>query len=499
MRGRVAALAAALLITALAQPASAATGPEWVACGTDAQCAKTTVPLDWSRPDGPRITLAFDRHLANPATRKGVLFLAPGIGFDFVLTGVTTGLFSKFPDVLRDFDIIGVDPRGGGLHPLYGRQPAPFRSDSIECGVPVHDPGVSSFPRNQTEFNALIQHNKVYAASCTSPLQNHMDAATQAKDLDAVRAVLGEQTISMFTYGYTGPVGQTYADLFPHRVRAMVMDSPPDHSVPGIVRVTDYASTVEREFNRFADWCDRSTNCSLHGQDVRTVYDQLLSQADQQPVRLDLPPEPGRPGPGETVFVRGDDLAFLTEQLLEIGDLSLQGSGNGWAALAVAISQAGTGTSPTFAYVYRYSWGYRDFWNPYRAGACQDFPATAADVRAAEPIVATVAPHTRGASQAWDVMSGCVGWPARGTNPPKPSIVRGAAPILIVGAQGNPWSPYEGVTTVSAEIENSALLTYAGDAHITFLSSQCAVDHMQTYLETLVTPPKGTVCPAIPT
>jgi hypothetical protein len=42
-------------------------------------------------------------------------------------------------------------------------------------------------------------------------------------------------------------------------------------------------------------------------------------------------------------------------------------------------------------------------------------------------------------------------------------------------------------------------LTYAGDAHITFLSSQCAVDHMQTYLETLVTPPKGTVCPAIPT
>ncbi len=80
-------LATAVLATALAAPATAATsapGLDWVNCGVEAQCAKLTVPLDWDHPSEARITLAVDRHKADPATRKGVLFLAPGVGFDMV-------------------------------------------------------------------------------------------------------------------------------------------------------------------------------------------------------------------------------------------------------------------------------------------------------------------------------------------------------------------------------------------------------------------------------
>lgn len=503
MRWIKAVLASAVVATALAAPANADTGLDWVSCGVagaEAECAGLTVPLDWQHPDGRTITLAFDRHKANPATRKGVLFMAPGVGFDFLLTGVNTGLFAKFPDLLRDFDIIGVDTRGGGLHPMFGRQPAPFRTDAITCGSPVHEPDVNSFPRNGSELDALERQNRAYAASCDSPLLGHMDAVNQAKDLEAIRVALGEQKVSMFFFGYLGPVGQTYASMFPDRVRAMALDSPIDHSVPVVARAVDFASTVEREFTRFTAWCDRSPNCVLHGQDVKAVYDNLLRQADSQPVRLDLPPEPGRPDPQQrTVLLKGNDLAFLTEQALEIGDLSFGGANSGWADLALAISEATKGTSVTFAFYYRYSWGYRDLWNPYRAATCQDFPSTAADIAVAEPIVAAIAPHTRGASQAWDAMSGCVGWPVPGTNPPRPTFVRGGPPILVTGALGNPWSPYERVAAVSAQIQGSVLLTYAGDAHITFLSSQCAVDTMQRYLDTLVTPPPGTVCPAVPT
>jgi hypothetical protein len=503
MRRRIAALTAVLVsmlttasTAALAQPAPS---QEWVPCGVDAECTKIAVPLDWDRPDGTKITLAFNRHKAEPATRKGTLFMAPGVGFDMLLSGARTGLFSIFPDLLRDFDIIGVDIRGGGMHPFNGRQPAPFRSDAVECGLPVHDPNVNPFPRSRAEVDALVQHNRAFAASCASPLLDHMDAVSQAKDLDAVRVSLGEDKVSFFFYGYTG-AGQTYASLFPQHVRAMAMDSPLDHSVPVVARAAEYASTVEREFNRFTAWCDRSTNCALHGQDVGAVYDALLRKADQQPIQLDLPPEPGRPDPQQTkVMVRGNDLAFFTEQLLELGDLNLPNGGMGWADLASAIQQATSGTSPTFAFIYRYSWGFRDLWNPIRAESCQDYPATAADLAVARPIVAALAPHTRGASQAWDALSGCVGWPAAGTNPPRPTIVRGAPPILLVSAQGNPWSPYSSVARVSAEVQGSVLLTYAGDAHITFLSSQCAVGHIQAYLDTLETPAKGTVCPAVPT
>ncbi|TCO50854.1 alpha/beta hydrolase [Actinocrispum wychmicini] len=501
MRWRKVGLVAAVISTALTVPAAASTGLEWVGCGAaEAECAELTVPLDWHRPDGRPIRVAIDRHKANPATRKGVLFMAPGVGFDFVLTGVKSGLFAKFPDLLRDFDIIGVDTRGGGLHPFYGRQPAPFRTDAITCGSPVHDPDVNSFPRNGSEFDALVRHNRAYAANCDSPLLGYMDAVSQARDLEAVRVALGEQSVSMFFFGYLGPVGQTYASMFPDRVRAMALDSPVDHSVPVVARAVDFASTVEREFDRFVAWCDRSTSCVLHGADVKAIYDNLLRQADKEPVRLDLPPEPGQADPQQrTVLVKGNDLAFLTEQALEIGDLSIGGAHSGWFDLAVAIAESAKGTSPTFSFFYRYSWGYRDLWNPFRAGTCQDFPTTVADLAVSEPIVAAVAPHTRGASQAWDAMSGCVGWPVRGTNPPQPTLVRGAPPILVIGAQGNPWSPYERVASVSAQIQGSVLLTYAGDAHIAFLSSQCVIDTMQRYLDTLVTPPPGTVCPAIPT
>ncbi|MGW4062923.1 alpha/beta hydrolase [Amycolatopsis sp. NPDC004747] len=423
MWGRITALVV-LLVSVVAPPASASPGAlDWVPGGVGAECTKIAVPLDWDRPDGPKTTLAFDRHRGGSARWRGA--------------------------------------------PLQRQaaRPGPVRSGAIDCRLPVHDPDVTAFPRSAAEADALIRHNQAVEAGCAGPPAGHLDAVTQARDLDAVRAALGEERASFFFYGYTGP-GQAYAHLFPHRVRAMAMDSPLEHSVPVVVRAAAYASTVEREFTRFVAWCTGSVRCALHGQDVAAVYDTLLRDADRRPVRLDLPPEPGRPEPQQTtVAVRGDDLAFLTGQLLEIGDLTLPGGGMGWADLATAVQQAAGGTSPVFAFVYRYSWGFRDLWNPLRAGMCQDYPASVTDLVVARPIVAALAPHTRGASRAWDALSGCAGRRTAGTNPPRPAIVRGAPPILVVGAEGNPWSPYENVVRVSAEIRGSVLLTYAGHPH----------------------------------
>lgn len=161
---RIAALVV-LLVAVVAPPASAAPArPDWVPCGVGAECAKIAVPLDWDRPGGPKITLAFNRHRADPAHRKGVLFMAPGVGFDFLLTDVRAGVFAMFPGLLRDFDLIGVDLRGGGVHPFTGRLPAPVRSDAIDCGRPVHGPGVTVFPRSAAEVGALVRHNRAYEA-----------------------------------------------------------------------------------------------------------------------------------------------------------------------------------------------------------------------------------------------------------------------------------------------------------------------------------------------
>lgn len=147
------------------------------------------------------------------------------------------------------------------MHPFNGRQPAPVRSGAIDCRLPVHDLDVTAFPRSAAEADALIRHNRAVEAGCAGPPAGHLDAVTQARDLDAVRAALGEERASFFFYGYTGP-GQAYAHLCPHRVRAMAMDSPLEHSVPVVVRAAAYASTVEREFTRFVAWCTGSVRCT---------------------------------------------------------------------------------------------------------------------------------------------------------------------------------------------------------------------------------------------
>ncbi|MGW0821309.1 alpha/beta fold hydrolase [Streptomyces sp. NPDC002845] len=138
------------------------------------------------------------------------------------------------------------------------------------------------YPRSADDFAALREANRARGESCRElmgPLLDHMDTVSVVRDMEAIRAGLGERRISYYGGSYGTLIGQQYADRYPHRVRAMVLDSNMDHSL----NVGEYQRTAavaaEEAFGQFADWCERTPSCALHGRDVRGFFDTLYRRA----------------------------------------------------------------------------------------------------------------------------------------------------------------------------------------------------------------------------
>ncbi len=209
------------------QPAAgqAPAGPavNWHPCteqGVQLKCASLQVPLDYLRPDGRKLTLALSEAPATapPAQRQGILLVNPGgpgaSGLNmaaFVANGLS-------PAVAADYDIIGFDPRGVG-----SSVPAISCDPSFFAGVrPDYIPATKAAEQVQ------INRAKTYAASCGRKygwLLPYLTTANVARDMDSIRAALGQGKLSYFGYSYGTYLGQVYATLFPARVRRMVLDS----------------------------------------------------------------------------------------------------------------------------------------------------------------------------------------------------------------------------------------------------------------------------------
>jgi pimeloyl-ACP methyl ester carboxylesterase len=227
------------------------------------------VPVDWTKPDGAKFNLAIGRLPAlNPAQRVGVLFVHPGgpgsSGIDRYIT--QRGIPDDSP-LHQRFDIVSVDPRGVG------------RSNPVVCSADLVGQTPTTFPANESEYQALLDFNARLAKDCrahTGPLFDHVDTISAVRDVDAIRAALGERQISFFAISYGTQVGQQYAELFPNRIRAMALDSNMDHSITSAFR---YLQTTTEDFegslDAFAGWCARNTGCALHGRDVLAIWDEL--------------------------------------------------------------------------------------------------------------------------------------------------------------------------------------------------------------------------------
>src|SRR3954462_939026 len=283
----------------------------WVPCGAGLQCSSALVPVDYDAPRGAQLTLSLIRRRAgDPQHRVGSLFVNNGGPGNSVLDFVRGDVTSVLPaDVLRRFDVIGFDPRGVG------------RSTPIRCFASVEAQQRflqtrPPFPVGHDETISFTAGSKEIGRRCASrnhALLGHLSTANGARDLDLLRRAVGDPELSFAGYSYGGLLGLTYANMFPGKVRALLLDGAPDPvqwttgraaqdlNTPVTVRLDGGAATSSA-FGAFLDACQRAPKvCALAGGDIAAKMDALFARLRRGPITADLPPGPLTPGGPITV------------------------------------------------------------------------------------------------------------------------------------------------------------------------------------------------------
>ncbi|GAA2280609.1 peptidase [Streptomyces ruber] len=479
-RGTAMAVGAAMaVITGLAAAPAVHASPSagealrWAPCDDPAQpgaeCATLSVPVDWARPGGPRLDLAVARRQAtDPGARVGSLVFGPGgpgdSGVEMVVGRV--GRFS--PEVRSRFDIVGFDPRGvGGSNP-------------VTCSGDLLAERPSPELRSQADFDATVVYNRRLRADCrarTGPVFDHLDTAQTVRDLDALRAALGERELTFHGSSYGTLLGAQYAETYPRRVRAMVLESVMDHSVPTArAFLQAEAATAQDSFQEFVKWCDGAADCALQGRDVRAVWQGLLARAGRGELE-----DPAKPGTSLSSSDLVNKIAF--RRFYEAD----------YAGLATAIARmevsrplpaSPTSTAPL---------------HPATPVFCSDWHLPVRDYREYASLVAMM---NRTAPDLpyllpLHMVAACQGAPT--ANPQHRLHVHGASPILVSNALHDPATGYPWAVSVARQLGRSGvLLTYEGQGHGSVTRGPCMEDAVDSYLADLAVPPRGTNCPAVP-
>ncbi|HET7243547.1 MAG TPA: alpha/beta hydrolase, partial [Streptosporangiaceae bacterium] len=461
----------------------------WAACGPQLECASVPVPLDWAHRNGPAITLAVARHLASHrGQRIGSLFVNSGgpgeSGAGYVaergqaLDAMTGGRF----------DIVGWDLRGGA------GASAPVRcfTDAAERARFWQDLPV---PTTRAEQRHYLAKTIALAQRCgeqNGALLAHISTADTARDLNYLRRLVGDRQLTYFGESFGTLIGQTYANLFPHRVRAMALDGviDPVASAAGTeaVAASSLADT-DRVFHQFLRLCQAAgpDRCALAGHGpVAPRVNQLLNQLRHHPI-----PAPSADPPGELTY--GEALTALKlaglpdPSLWPVAAAALEGAIQGDASLAETVARGATTDQVRML-----------FQEQGTALVCADSPARH-PARAWLRVVDRLGDLSRigGPIEGWH-LAPCASWPASSANRytgPWNATTRN--PILVIGTRFDPNTPLRNARLAARRLGNAVLLTHDGYGHLSQRDpSTCVVQATGTYLVDLTTPPPGTVCPS---
>ncbi|MEU0878050.1 alpha/beta hydrolase [Lentzea sp. NPDC005914] len=463
------ALAAVLLLIPVA-PATASPGLRFEPCADvpEAGCATLRVPVDRARPDGPQVDLSVARRAAaDPDRRIGVLMVNPGGpgGSAAQFAKDAPKLFSA--EILARFDIVGYDPRGiGGSNPIY--------CDTSAVGLP-HPAGRPDTPER---FGELAAYNRALTEDCrsrTGPVFDQVDAQSAVQDMDDLRKALGEREITYYGMSYGTLYGQKYAERFGRNVRAMVIDSVVDASIPLPDLMEAGARAGEDIFAEFVRWCGDTPSCALHGKDIRALYAELRARAARGDLHVpDLPNQPLTPAELASRTVRHGYAPDFPRMAQYFATLSAQPAAGFGAA---------TASRQSFAVL------------------CQDVsghPRNAAEVAAVDARVRAAAPTIQ-ASPIWDLaLTKCVGWQGPALNPAAPWQPVEAPQVLMLNSRHDPSTGYENAVNVHRQAGGKAtLLTYDGTGHGVYDRTPCTRAVTDAYLLDLTVPRDGLSCPAV--
>ncbi|MFC7482746.1 alpha/beta fold hydrolase [Luedemannella flava] len=186
--------------------------------GITYQCATIKVPQDWTaQADGKTFDIALLRaRSSRQSDRIGSLLINPGgpggSGVDYAV------YLSQLPGLNSRFDVVGFDPRGVG------------RSTQVKCMTDQQLDtlfGYDPDPVSKADFDKFVAVNREVSDACSAKYGESLrlfSTVQTARDMDAVRAAVGDPKTTYLGYSYGTLLGGVYAQLFPTNIRAMVLD-----------------------------------------------------------------------------------------------------------------------------------------------------------------------------------------------------------------------------------------------------------------------------------
>ncbi|CCG04130.1 alpha/beta hydrolase [Blastococcus saxobsidens] len=444
------------------------------------ECGRTEVPISYEEPAGATLPLFLVRaKLAGQTDRIGSLMVNPG-GPGGSGADAAIGLALTLPeDVLRRFDIVGFDPRGVGL------------STPVEC-IPkeLKDRAIAAEPRptTQEQLDDVFAISSEVAEGCAEEYGEALgtfNTVDTARDMEQLRQSLGEEQLNFLGYSYGTTLGSTYAELYPDRVRAMVLDAAVDPDTDLIADAEASAAGFEAGFDAFAANCTSLiAGCPL-GPDPRLFLDELLTQAQATPIPSSEPGETRQATPGVILTAVQAGLYDTASWPQLAQGLAAARAGDATALLSLADDYSGRLEDGT----------YSNLLDANLAINCADTDQTVEEERVRELVAEWSATYPLfGAGSAAGLFT-CSVWDAERTPVPERDA-EGSAPILVIGNQGDPVTPLPGAVDLAEDLDNGVLLTWQGQGHTAYPKTECVTAAVNAYLIDLTVPMDGLTCPA---
>ena len=447
-----------------------------------AQCGKIAVPVSYDEPDNAQATLALIRFPATGQQKLGSLFINPGGPGESGIEAAASIVEGLPASVRQRFDLVGFDPRGVGAS-----TPALWCNSDEDNDRLRADPQVDYSPAGVEHIETTT---KEFIARCVDKMGKdflaNVGTASVAKDLDALRVAVGDDKLNYLGYSYGTRIGAAYAEAYPEKVRAMILDGAVDPNADPIQADIDQAEAFQKAFNDYAADCAKDVTCPLGTDPAKSVevYRGLVDPLVQKPLKTKDP--------------RG--LAYSDAI---VGTVMALYSPNLWRHLTQALTEMTKGRGDTMLaladmYMRRDQQGHYTNATDARVSInCVDQPA----VKDREKVVEEdrrlreVAPFmSYGEFTGHAPLSACAFWPVPATGSPHSASAPGLPPVLVISTTGDPATPYQAGVDLAKQL-GGALLTFKGTQHtVAFQGEQCVDDFVAAYLVDLKLPPNGATC-----
>jgi pimeloyl-ACP methyl ester carboxylesterase len=440
------------------------------------ECGTVQVPEDWAHVDnGKTFDIAVMRmYSGNADDKKGSVLTNPGgpggSGLDFL-----PYLAPKLTSLMSQFIMVTFDPRGVG------------KSDPVDC---ISDAdldasfGYEPDPADQASFDGNVALVKRIAKGCGDKYSDELglfSTEQTARDMDAIRSSVGDEKLTYLGFSYGTLLGAVYAEIFPTKVRAMVLDGAVDPQQSPVQASEGQAMGFERALTNFTAWCKTNTSRCPIAADPKGAITAALAKARTSPVK-------------------GSDGRLATPGWVLWGVIFAMYSQDNWKYVGPALDDLSRGDAGLIfamadSYAERDKDGhYSNLFDANNAVNCADAESPSIDeIRSLQSQWRTKYPLF-GAPLAIGLLN-CSVWPAK-KDPYPVGPAKGAPPILVVGTTGDPATPYESTMKLADMLGVGQVLTWEGEGHTAYPTTTCIRRAVDNYLIDLTLPAKGLRCPA---